>query len=181
MRELLEREGVILHGHFLLTSGRHSDVYFEKFRLLENPEILTGLIAEIAGKLTKKYDYMSGPVTGGMIAAYEMARQTGSRALYVEKREDIMGIYRGTPLKKEHRVLIMDDVLTTGKSVDLTVNALKDRCIIEDIAVLIDRSNNRTFEYPLFSSMKMDAVSYDSKDCPLCRQGMELIRPGGKR
>lgn len=181
MRHMLEKEGVILKGHFLLTSGRHSDVYFEKFRLLENPGILTELIKGVCSNIDKKYDYVAGPVTGGIIVAFEFARQLGCKALYLEKRDEKLGIFRGTPLKKEHRVLIVDDVLTTGKSVDMSIEALKDKCIIEDIAVLIDRSQNRNFEYNLHSAMKMDAVSYDSKECPLCRQGLELIRPGGKR
>ncbi len=179
----LENEGVILRGHFLLTSGLHSDTYFEKFRLLETPEILTELVKDVIENMEKiDVDYVVGPITGGMIVAYEFARQLKCKCAYLEKRENIMGLYRGTPLKAEHKVLIVDDVLTTGKSVFESIDAIrKYNNNIKAICVLINRSNNIKFEYPMYSAIKVNAVTHDKEHCPLCKENIPLIRPGGKR
>lgn len=179
----LEKEGVILSGHFLLTSGLHSDKYFEKFRLLENPEILTELVKDIIENMGRiDVDYVIGPITGGMIVAYEFAKQLKCKCAYLEKRENIMGLYRGTPIRPEYKTLIVDDVLTTGKSVFESINALKKyNNNIKAICVLINRSNNIEFDYPLFSAIKVNAVAYNKEQCPLCKENIPLIRPGGKR
>lgn len=180
---MLEKEGVILRGHFLLTSGLHSDIYFEKFRLLENPSILESMIKDVIEAMGDiNPDYVIGPVTGGIITAYDFARQLKCRAAYLEKRNNVLGLFRGTPVNSSHRVIIADDVLTTGKSVFASIDAVKQLgCSIEAICILIDRSSNVDFEYPLFSAMKVEANTYKPDDCPLCRADKELVRPGGKR
>ena len=180
--EILEREGVILKGHFLLTSGYHSDIYFEKFRLLENPKILVEMIKEIIEKNSiKNIDYVIGPAVGGIAVAYEFARQLQCKSAYIEKRET-MGLFRDTPIKKEHKILLVDDVLTTGKSLNIMIDIVKKiNNNITGIAVLIDRSNNASFGYNLFSNIKVNANIYSKENCPMCKQGIELIRPGGKR
>ncbi len=182
-KKILENEGVILKGHFLLTSGLHSDIYFEKFRLLENPGILTNLVSIVLEKMNiTDIDYVIGPVTGGIIAAYEFARQLNCRSAYLEKRNDIMGFYRGTPIEPHHRILLVDDVLTTGKSVFASIDAVKNvNDNIAGIGILIDRSSDLQFEYDMYSAIAVDAVTYKPDDCPLCREGIPLIRPGGKR
>ena len=181
--KILEQEGVILRGHFLLTSGLHSDIYFEKFRLLENPAILQTLISNVIEQLKDiDPDYIIGPVTGGIITAYDFARQMGCKSAYLEKRDNVLGLYRGTPINSNHNVIIVDDVLTTGKSVFASIDAVKQiGCNIAGICVLIDRSSNVDFGYPLFRAMKVEANTYKPDNCPLCRDGVELVRPGGKR
>ncbi len=181
-KKILEQEGVILKGHFLLTSGLHSDVYFEKFRLLENPSILQQMVKEtIENNNIKNIDYVLGPAVGGIVVAYEFARQLDCKSAYIEKRET-MGLFRDTPLNGEHKILLVDDVLTTGKSINLSLEVIeKFNKNIMGIAVLIDRSKNIQFDYPLFSCIKVEAKTYTQEECPMCKSGMELIRPGGKR
>ncbi|MFO8061420.1 MAG: phosphoribosyltransferase family protein [bacterium] len=182
-RSILEREGAILSGHFLLTSGRHSDVYFEKFRLLENPDILTALVSEIIDSMEDvSFDYVAGPATGGMITAYEFARQLSARSAYIEKRDSEMGFFRDTPIGGSDSILVVDDVLTTGKSLIQSIEAIKRVTKnIKAAAVLIDRSSELNLQYPLYRGITVEAESYSAHNCPLCKQGIELIRPGGKR
>lgn len=181
--KILEKEKVILKGHFLLTSGLHSDVYFEKFRILENPRILGELVLEVVKNLNRKnFDFVIGPVVGGIVVAYEFARILKCKAAYLEKRDDRLGLFRGTPINSNDRILLVDDVLTTGKSINLMIDAVKQfNGNIQSIAVLIDRSDNIKFEYPLFSGMKVEAKTFFPETCPLCLKNEPLIRPGGKR
>lgn len=182
-RSILEKEGAILRGHFLLTSGRHSDVYFEKFRLLENPDILSALVSEIIDIMEDvSFDYVAGPVTGGMITAYEFARQLNARSAYIEKREGRMGLFRDTPVHSNDSILVVDDVLTTGKSLIQSIDTIKRVTKnIKAAAVLIDRSSELDLQYPLYRGITVEAETYSADNCPLCKQGIELIRPGGKR
>ena len=181
-KKVLEQEGVILKGHFLLTSGLHSDIYFEKFRLLENPGILKEMVKEIIEKNNiSNIDYVLGPAVGGIVVAYEFARQLHCKSAYIEKRET-MGLFRETPINENHNILLVDDVLTTGKSINLSLEVIKNfNNNIKGIAVLIDRSNNASFDYPLYSCLKVEAITYKQENCPMCKEGLELIRPGGKR
>ncbi|MGE3062081.1 MAG: phosphoribosyltransferase family protein [bacterium] len=179
----LEKENVILKGHFLLTSGLHSDTYFEKFRLLENPKILVELVSNAIKKMTfRDIDYVLGPTVGGIVVAYEFARQLKCRAAYLEKREDKMGLYRQTPVSSSHRLLLVDDVLTTGKSIHQMIDAVNEmKGNIKGIAVLIDRSRDSKFDWPLFSAMAVEAEIYAPESCKLCDKKIPIVRPGGKR
>ena len=142
LHQLLESSGAILRGHFLLTSGRHSDVYFEKFRILEQPEVLSALCREVAGHYRgAEIDFVAGPTTGGIIIAFEVGRQLGLPAVYVEAEDGRKTLRRGKTLPGGAKVLVVDDVLTTGTSL------LETRAAIEEaggqtiaFAVLIDRS-----------------------------------------
>jgi len=179
----LEKENVVLKGHFLLTSGLHSDIYFEKFRLLENPKILTKLITSAIKQMKfRNFDYVVGPVVGGIVVAYEFAKQLKCKAAYLEKRGEKMGFYRGTPITKNHRILLVDDVLTTGKSINEMIEVM---CSINGniraIAVLIDRSKETGFDYPMFKAMTVDTAIYAAESCILCEKKIPLVRPGGKR
>src|SRR5687767_11716190 len=105
--ELLESSGAVLHGHFLLTSGRHSDVYFEKFRILEQPAVLSALCAEIASHYVGKgIDMVAGPTTGGIIIAFEVGRQMNVPAIYVETENGKKTLRRGKTLPAGAKVLI---------------------------------------------------------------------------
>src|SRR5688572_7904879 len=113
--KLLEESGAVLRGHFLLTSGRHSDVYFEKFRILEQPKILSALCQEVAEHYSGKgIELVAGPTTGGIIIAFEVARQMGLNAVYVESEGGEKTLRRNKTLPAGVKVLVVDDVLTTG-------------------------------------------------------------------
>ncbi|MCH7946109.1 MAG: orotate phosphoribosyltransferase, partial [Armatimonadetes bacterium] len=119
---LLEESGAVLRGHFLLTSGRHSDVYIEKFRLLTRPRVLSALCKEIAAHFAgARIDLVAGPTTGGIIIAFEVARQMGVAAAYVEAVAGVKTLRRGQKIAEGAKVLVVDDVLTTGLSVNETI------------------------------------------------------------
>src|SRR5690349_15683824 len=140
--DLLESSGAIRRGHFLLSSGRHSDVYVEKFRILERPDVLSGLCGEIAERFKGEgVDVVAGPTTGGVIIAFEVARQMGLPALYVETDDGKKTLRRGATMPAGGRVLVVDDVLTTGLSLKETIGAIEERGgLLAGVAVLIDRS-----------------------------------------
>ncbi len=181
--ETLERIGAVLQGHFLLTSGRHSAVYFEKFRLLERPDLLMEAVARMLAPLrTLRIDGVVGPTLGGMIVAYEAARQLGVRAFYAEREGDRRAFRRdGTP-DAGMRLLVVDDVLTTGTSIREVLTLLQRYEVqVVGIGVLIDRSEPPIdFGYALHAALRLPAESFDPSECPLCQQGVPLTKRGSR-
>jgi len=182
----LERIGAVLRGHFLLTSGRHSAVYFEKFRLLEQPALLERLVSAMLANLPREAvaaaQAVVGPTLGGMIVAYEAARQLGRRALYAEREGDGRAFRRGSVLEPATPVLVVDDVLTTGTSIREVLTLLED-CQVQavGIGVLIDRSEMPlAFGAPLASALRLPAETYAPDECPLCQQGMPITKRGSR-
>lgn len=193
---LLEKSGAILRGHFLLTSGRHSDVYFEKFRVLEQPEVLSALCTEISEHFSEGsrngdqtsvisdrvagVDVVAGPTTGGIIIAFEVARQMGLAALYVESENGQKKLRRGAQIEPGAKVLIVDDVLTTGKSVFEVIDVIKAAGgEPAAVAVLIDRSETPPeFGVPYFSSYKVKAQSFAADDVPEWLAAIPITKPG---
>ena len=171
--------GALLEGHFQLASGLHSDRYLEKFNLLQWPghtEAACRPLAEAARPLEPRT--VVGPTTGGVILAYELARQLGLRGVIAERNPDGPGrrIQRDFRLEPGERVVIVDDVLTSGGSVRDTIEAVRlagGEPLA--VAVLVDRSAGRvTFDLPLFASMVLDLDTYEPAACPLCRDGVPL-------
>jgi orotate phosphoribosyltransferase len=185
IEKLLADSGVILEGHFLLTSGLHSGVYFEKFMILENPRITSLLCSKVAMHYSSlDIEKVIGPTTGGIILAYEVARQLGVRAGIAETEgEEKRIIKRGTGVKEGEKILIVDDVLTTGGSLKATIDAVLDKGgKVRGVAVLIDRSEERfELEFPLYSVYRKTVENYTEEECPLCKKGIPLSRLGGKK
>lgn len=178
---LLESSGAILRGHFLLTSGRHSDVYFEKFRVLEQPFVLSSLCREIAAKFEgQPIDFVAGPTTGGIIIAFEVARQLGLKAVYVETENGTKTLRRGKTLPHRAKVLIVDDVLTTGTSLVETRQAIEAAGgEVVAYAVLIDRSApDLDLGLPLFGAYKVEAQSYAPDEVPDWLNAIPVVKPG---
>lgn len=181
LHRLLESSGAILHGHFLLTSGRHSDVYFEKFRILEQPEVLSALCAEIADRFRNEaVGCVAGPTTGGIIIAFEVARQLGKPAVYVETENGAKALRRGKTLPPGSRVLIVDDVLTTGASLVETRDALEAAGGVPlAFAVLIDRSApGLELGLPVFAAYKVEAQSFAPDEVPDWLDAIPAVKPG---
>ncbi|MBL8087843.1 MAG: orotate phosphoribosyltransferase [Chthonomonas sp.] len=179
--ELLEASGAILRGHFILTSGRHSDVYFEKFRVLEQPKVLSTLCAEIAQHFQhSKIDLVAGPTTGGIIIAFEVARQMGLPALYVESEGGKKTLRRGASIPRDARVLVVDDVLTTGTSVrEVTSLGREHSAQIAGVGVLIDRSAEPLdFGAPLFASYRVEAQTFAPDNIPAWLAKTPPQKPG---
>jgi orotate phosphoribosyltransferase len=195
---LLESSGAVLHGHFLLTSGRHSDVYFEKFRVLEQPHVLNALCSEIAlhfgqqapGDKSQErsdirdprseIDLVAGPTTGGIIIAFEVARQMGLPALYVESEDGKKKLRRGAQIPPGARVLIVDDVLTTGTSVFEVIEVIKAAGgEPAGVGVLIDRAETPPdFGVPYFAAYKVQAKSFSADDVPDWLSAVPITKPG---
>lgn len=178
---LLLKSGAILKGHFVLTSGRHSDTYFEKFRVLEQPDVLSTLCQEIANEHTGKgIEAVAGPTTGGIIIAFEVARLMGLPAIYVENDSGVKTLRRGKILTPGQKVLVVDDVLTTGRSlVETQVAIEKAGASVTHFAVLIDRSpDGLDLGRPLFGAYKVDAISYSSEELPTWLAEIPTTKPG---
>ncbi len=182
LTQLLEESGAILQGHFLLTSGRHSAVYFEKFRVLECPAVLSTLCAEIAEHFRDSgATLVAGPTTGGIIIAFEVARLMGLPALYVESENGRKTLRRGATVPAGAKILVVDDVLTTGTSVREVVDLLRQspETEIAGVGVLIDRRQGELdFGAPLFASYRVEAESFDPNEVPEWLAAIPITKPG---
>ncbi len=180
--ELLEEKGVIMKGHFLLTSGKHSDCFLQCSQLLQYPQHT----AVIAGQMADPFrdcavKTVIGPAMGGVILAYETARALGARALFAEPSGEKMILRRGFKIEAGEKVLVVEDAVTTGGSVQKVINLLLElQAEPVGVAAIIDRSAGKVdFGLPAHFLLSMAVASYDAGDCPFCRSGMPLQKPKG--
>lgn len=179
--QIFKDSNALLEGHFLLTSGLHSPQYIEKFRVLEQPKQTEILCREIADEFSEeKVSVVVGPMTGGIILAFETGRQLGSKAIFAERVNGEMKFRRGFTLSPEDRVLIVEDIITTGGSVTEVINVVKKfNPAIVGIGCLVDRSNDKAkFDYQFKPLLKMEVLAYKPDECPICKEGIPLIKPG---
>jgi len=189
--ELLKESQAMLEGHFLLSSGRHSDKYFQCAKLLQYPQksqaafenVVTRIKDDIAsGKL--KVDLTAGPAMGGIIASWEAARQLGLQAIFTERDDSgCMILRRGFEILPGQNILIVEDVVTTGKSSMECAAALeKAGAKIAALACVVDRREDGIdIPWPLYSAVKIKAGNWDAKDCDLCKQGIPAVKPGSRK
>ncbi len=183
--KIFKSTGALLEGHFLLTSGRHSNQYFQCAKVLQYPNY-TAEICSVIAKHFHNYDIdtVIAPAMGGMIVGYEVARQLNKRSIFTERENKEMTLRRGFTLNEGEKVLVCEDVITTGGSVKEVIEIVKSyNAEIIGVASIVDRSNGKVdFGYPLFSTLKLDVVSYEPADCPICKEGkIELIKPGSRK
>ncbi len=179
---LLKTEG-LLRGHFLLSSGLHSPQYLQCALVLQHPKRATYLGKELSKKFSEeKVDVVIGPALGGIIIAYEVARALGIKALFAERAEEKMQLRRGFKINQGERVLVVEDVITTGSSVQEVIELVKELGgIVVGVGVLIDRSHGRVnLGVPLKTLASLNIETYPKESCPLCRQGLPLVKPGSK-
>lgn len=171
----------LLEGHFLLSSGRHSDRYCQCARLMQYPDQAEKVIAVLKENLKDmSFDIVVGPAMGGIIVAYELGRQTGKAALFTERENGVMTLRRGFEIKKGQKVLIAEDVVTTGKSSLETAKVIESfGAQVVGIGCIVDRSAGNA-PLPVFSAIKLEIESYDEKECPLCKEGTPYIKPGSR-
>jgi orotate phosphoribosyltransferase len=182
--ETLRNSGALKEGHFVLSSGRHSDRYIEKFDLLRQPTATSEVCRFIAEHFRdQQIDVIVGPTTGGVILAFEVARQLGVAAAYAERSSDAGArreFRRGTTFPSGGRVVVVDDILTTGGSIRETLDALAAHPVdVAGVAVLVDRSGGEAdlgVRYVALATM--DITTWDVSDCPMCRRGQPVVKPG---
>lgn len=182
MAEMLTSAKVVMDGHFLLTSGLHSPRYLEKFRLLQFPEYTGRMCRMVADHYRGSgVDVVAGPSLGGVILAYEVARLLGVRAAYAERVGDGRGFRRGLGIEAMEKTLVVDDILTTGGSVVDVLKAVSEAGgDVVGVGVLIDRSGGGVdVGAPLYCCHTVEAPTYRPEECPACREGVALARPGG--
>ncbi|SFJ62759.1 orotate phosphoribosyltransferase [Thermoflavimicrobium dichotomicum] len=183
LQEAIKRTGVLKEGHFLLSSGRHSARYMQCAQLLQYPHD-----AEQTGKALAQLfkdqviDVVVGPALGGVIIAHEVARALGVRCLFTERKEGNMELRRGFSMKPGERVLVIEDVVTTGGSVKEVIKVLEGLgATIVAVGSIVNRNpGHNPFTYPYRALMEITIESYDPSECPLCKEGIPVVKPGSR-
>ncbi len=178
--DLLRDAGAVRRGHFLLSSGKHSDVYVEKARVFEDPE-LTMRLAEQAAPWFEKVDVVISPAVGALPFGFAVAHATGARFVYAERKDDRMSLRRGFAVAAGERALVVEDVVTTGGSA-AEVYALIVEAGAEPLGVLalVDRSSGE-LPFPLRALTRVTADAWGPEACPRCAEGLPVESPGSRR
>lgn len=183
MIEILKGSGALLEGHFLLSSGKHSNRYVQCAKVLRYPDKAERILAPVTEQLKKmEIDILVGPAMGGIIVAYELGRQLGKEAIFSERVDNEMQLRRGFEVRPGMKAIICEDVVTTGKS-SMEVKRLLEAMGAEvlGIACIIDRTAEK-IELPLFSALQIDIDTYDADACPLCKEGGNPpVKPGSRK
>jgi orotate phosphoribosyltransferase len=182
--QLYRRTGAYLDGHFRLSSGLHSTGYLQSALVLQNPEDAGALGRAIAAHMkTLGPTVVLSPALGGLIIGHEVARALGVRAIFAERSGDAtLALRRGFSLSAADRVLVIEDVFTTGKSTRETIEvARRHGADVVGAAAIVDRSGGTIdFGVPWHALARLQLPTYDAKNCPLCAQGIEVMKPGSR-
>lgn len=182
--QLFVDSGAVMHGHFILTSGLHSDTYMQCAKLFENGEIAQKLCAAAARKV-KKYnaDAVVSPAVGAIIFGYELGKQLGIPNMFAEREKDgNFALRRGFELKAGARVIVAENVVTTGGSVKEVIELLSKLGVtVEAVVEVVDRSGGKVdFGVPNESLLQVDVKTFSPDECPMCKQGTAAVKPGSK-
>ena len=182
VRTLLVKTGAIMDGHFLLTSGLHSPHYVEKFNVLQHPAYTAQLCAAMAEKFKDaEIETVVGPVTGGILLAHETGKSLGTRAIFTERVDGKMTFRRGFSLRAGERVLIVEDIVTTGGSIKEVIEVVKAAGAVPvAVSMLVDRSGGKADfgDVPSTALLTMDVETYAPETCPLCAKGVPMTKRG---
>ncbi len=183
IEEILEKTGVMNTGHFLLTSGRHSDKYMQVSRIFEYPEYAEALCKELPSKFGEKPDIVIGPAIGAIQMSYETARQFGARCFFAEREEGVMTLRRGFHIEEGKKVLVVEDVITTGGTVREVIDLVKKAGgVVIGVASVVDRSMGKVdFGVPFKAVYSADIKSWEPDECELCKKGIPFIKPGSRK
>jgi orotate phosphoribosyltransferase len=181
--KIFREYSALLEGHFILSSGLHSDRYIQCALVLQHPRVAEQLCVELGPKLGELgAKTVVAPALGGVIVAHEVARALGLRALFTERQEGKMTLRRGFHLEQGEPVLVVEDVITTGKSTRETADCVEDAGgKVLGIGALVDRSGGKVeFDVPKAALVTLDVKTWDPDDCPLCRAGKPAVKPGSR-
>lgn len=182
--EVFEKSNALLNGHFLLTSGRHSNQYFQCALVLRFPEYNQLICSQIARHFADyEIDYVISPAIGGIVVGQEVARQLNKISIFAEREDKELTLRRGFQIENGKKYLVCEDVVTTGGSVFEVIDIVKNGGgIVAGVGFIVDRSNNKVkFDVPQFSTLQLEVISYHPDDCPLCKQNIPLVKPGSRK
>jgi orotate phosphoribosyltransferase len=184
---LFTESGAILEGHFKLTSGYHSDVYIQCASLLQYPE-RSGVAADAAFNTLKdsmdlaEIDTVIAPAIGGILWGYVLASRIGCRMIFAERTDNKMTLRRGFSIGRGEKVIVAEDVITTGGSVSEVIKiCTSEGADMKAVVGMVDRNSGVDFGYPYYSLVKIDAKKFAPDKCPLCKRGEPLIYPGSRK
>ncbi|MDD5448827.1 MAG: orotate phosphoribosyltransferase [Actinomycetota bacterium] len=182
LKAVLEQKGAIRTGHFRLSSGLHSDTYVQCAQLLAEPVLALEVGGLLAGEVGDGVDLVLSPALGGIIIGFTTALKLGARMFFAERVEGVMRLRRGFEIPPASSVLIVEDVITTGRSaMELVALVEEARSKLVGVASIVDRGGSRKFACPTFSLVAIEAHAYDEGSCPLCARGVALDDPGSRR
>ena len=184
--ELLRKSDALLEGHFILSSGKHSNRYIQCAKLIEHPtycQEVAEIIAEKVKEAGIDVDLCIGPAMGGIIIAYEVARALGTNAIFTERENNIMTLRRGFEIKEGSKVLIVEDVITTGKSSFETVEVIKEHGgEVVGLSSIVNRSGKEEINgVKLISAVNIDVEAWDPDDIPEELAGIPAVKPGSRK
>jgi len=181
--DIFNKANAILEGHFKLSSGKHSAVYLQCARVLEDPNYAGKLCKELAKRFAKeKIDTVIAPAVGGILVSYEVARSLGVQSLFTERVDGQMVLRRGFKLNEKNNVLIVEDVVTTGLSTKEVMKVVKSfKSKVVGVGCLVDRSKGKAdFGVRFESLIEIDIPTFDPETCPLCKSKTPIIKPGSR-
>lgn len=184
--DIYRKTGAILKGHFRLTSGRHSDTYMQSAKLFVDPKSAELVCSALAEKLSAagiEADYVVSPAIGGILMGYEVARQMGLPNIFAEREDGVMTFRRGFSLPEGAKVVVVEDVVTTGGSVrEVIALCTESGAKVQAVASLVDRSSGKVdFGVKFVNLISMEVTSYEPDECPICKEGkIELVKPGSR-
>lgn len=181
---LFKEKEAMLEGHFLLTSGRHSDTYMQCAKLFQYADTSELICRQLAKQFDgMQIDLVAGPAMGGIIMAYEMGRQFGVRNIFAERENGVMVFRRGFAVPSGANVLVVEDVVTTGGSVrEVMALIRKAGATVAGVGSVVDRSAGQVdFGCTFKAVLSMEIKSYEQQECPVCGMGIPLVKPGSRK
>ena len=186
LKELFKKNNALLTGHFKLSSGLHSDTYFQSALILQYPTEATKFSEELAKKIKEnniEIDVVVSPSMGGVVIGHEMGRALGTRAIFTERVDGNVALRRGFFVNDGEKVVVVEDVITTGLSTIEVIDSLKSSgAKIVAVVSLVDRSAGKIdFGIPRFSLLSLEVKNYKKEECPMCKNGGVAIKPGSRK
>jgi orotate phosphoribosyltransferase len=182
--DLFRKSGALLEGHFRLTSGLHSERYLQSALVLQHPDLAMRL-GDAIGERTRHLQptVVLSPALGGIVIGQEVGRALGVRAMFAERQDGRLALRRGFAVSPSDRVLVVEDVITTGGSTRETIDVARESgAHVVGASSIIDRGSDSSsvVEVPLFSLVRMDVPTYQPESCPLCAKGLPVVKPGSR-